>query len=151
MVTKLLLEGALIEVDCIAVLGGKKETHDFDSSLFPRTVCSPIVKKGNLIFISGLAGINVETNQLVGDDVVTQMSQIFMSADKMLNAAGVGWKDVLKTVDFIAPEGRINYRDTANVRRQYFGETLPASTGVFMNQLLRAGFLIQVDFVAVAD
>jgi len=150
VVEKLLPEGALIQVDCIAVMGGKKKTYDTASNLFPEA-CSPMVKKGNLIFLSSLAGINMETGKRVEGNVIAQMNQLFTNADKMLNIAGAAWEDVLKTVDFIAPEGGMNYRDTANARRQYFGEALPASTGVFMNRLLRAGSLIQVDFVAVAD
>ena len=148
VVEKLLTEDALIEVDCIAVLGGKKEIYDFDRNLFPQTLCSPMVKKGNLIFFSSLVGFNTETRRLIAGDVVAQMNQLYKNAGKMLIAADISWKDVLKTVDYIAPEGGMNYRNTANVRRQYFGDNLPASTGIFMNRL-KADSLVQVDFVAV--
>ncbi|MFC2042450.1 RidA family protein [Chloroflexota bacterium] len=150
VVERLPLEDALIEIDCIAVLGGKKKTYDIDGNPFAEA-CSPIVKKGNLVFFSSLASIDMKTGMLVEGDVVAQMNQLCANADKLLGTAEIGWKDVLKTVDYIAPEGGVNYRDTASIRRQYFGEALPASTGVFMNQLLRAGSLVQVDFVAVAD
>jgi enamine deaminase RidA (YjgF/YER057c/UK114 family) len=44
-----------------------------------------------------------------------------------------------------------NYRSTAEVRRQHFGESFPAATGIIVKSLMGKGALIEVDAVAVLD
>ena len=68
---------------------------------------------------------------------------------EILEAAGASFEDVVATTDYITISE--NYKATAEVRRQYFGESFPASTGVIVNGLLGRGVLIEINAVAVLD
>jgi len=153
VIEQCLQKSALIGIDCIAVIGNQKKWgHRFGRTDDQDLTYRPVVKKGKIVFISGMVSIDMDTNELIGKgDVAGQMNQIFINIDKMLKLAGVNRNDILKTADFVIPETEENYRLTADVRRDYFKESFPASTGVFVDELLSEGFLIEVDVIAVAD
>jgi enamine deaminase RidA (YjgF/YER057c/UK114 family) len=66
-----------------------------------------------------------------------------------LEAAGATFEDVVWTTDYITTKE--NYKATAEVRRQSFGESFPASTGIIVKSLLSEGALIEIDAVALLD
>ena len=112
----------------------------------------PAVRKGNILVLSGQASIDPETGKLLWPgDVVAQTRQIYQNIKAVLEAAGATFNDVVKTVDYITPSALGNYRATADVRREIFGEDFPAATGVVVNSLLRDGALIEIDVMAVLD
>jgi 2-iminobutanoate/2-iminopropanoate deaminase len=149
----LIPESALIEIDCIAVLGdARKVRYPLSWPHCQDPTCCSAVKKGNLIFISGVVGIDMDTSEIVGEgNVVRQTEQIYKNIEKIVDFFGASRDDVLRTVDFVMPEAERNYRGTADVRREYFGGVFPASTGVFVEKLLLQEALIEVDAVAVSD
>jgi enamine deaminase RidA (YjgF/YER057c/UK114 family) len=114
-----------------------------------RYTFSPAVRKGNLLFISGLTATD-EQGHIVGKgDIVAQTRQIFEKIKQILDAAGGSFADIVKTVDYIVTtEG---YRETAAVRRAYFHHGFPAATGVVVKELLRPDALIEIDAIAVLD
>ena len=112
---------------------------------------SPAVKKGNLLFISGMTSYDREGNKVGLGDLVAQTRQIFENMKDVLEAAGATFDDVVKTVDYIVPEVLPNYKATAQIRREYFKDNFPAATGVVVNRLLSKESLIEIDAVAVVD
>jgi enamine deaminase RidA (YjgF/YER057c/UK114 family) len=54
---------------------------------------------------------------------------------------------VVKTTDYIV--SRDNYRATADVRREFFGDPFPAATGAIVKEQFGRGVLIEIDAVAV--
>ena len=62
-------------------------------------------------------------------------------------AAGARPCDVVKTTEFITTTE--NYHETAEVRREFFGNGFPASTGVVVKRLLRRDALIEIEAIAV--
>jgi enamine deaminase RidA (YjgF/YER057c/UK114 family) len=110
------------------------------------------VKKSNLLFISGQGAIDYDTNEIVGkEDVVGQTRQIYKNIKTILEAAGASFDDVVKTTDYIVPDALPHYKDTAAIRREYFKNGFPASTGVIVHRLIRSEMLIEVDVIAVID
>lgn len=110
---------------------------------------SPAVKRGNLLFISGITAAD-ETGQIVEKgDIVGQTKRIFEKIGRILEAAGATFDDIVKTVDYITTTE--NYRGTAEVRRQYFKSGFPTATGVIVKGLLREDALIEIDAIAVVD
>ena len=81
---------------------------------------SPAVKKGNLLFISGMTSYDREGNKVGSGDVVAQTRQIFENMKDVLETAGATFDDVVKTVDYIVPEALQDYRATGEIRREYF-------------------------------
>ena len=127
----------------------KLEIIDPGWSYSTRYTFSPAVRKGNLLFISGLTATDDQGNIVGKGDIVAQTRQIFEKIKQILEAAGGSFADIVKTVDYIVTtEG---YRDTADVRRAYFRHGFPAATGVVVKDLLRPGALIEIDAIAVLD
>ena len=83
--------------------------------------------------------------------MVAQMRQAYQNVGSLLEAAGSGFADVMKTTDYIIPAALKNYRKTAGVRREFFGEEFPASTAVVVEQLSRKASLVEVEVTAVLD
>ena len=116
---------------------------------YDRYTFSPAVRKGNLLFISGLTATDEEGNLIGEGNIVAQTRHIFGQIEEILRAVGGSLDDIVKTVDYIVTTE--NYRDTASVRREVFPHGFPAATGIVVKELLRPGALIEIDAVAVLD
>ena len=58
--------------------------------------------------------------------------------------------NIVNTIEWVAPNGMMDYRKVGDVRRKYFGARFPSATGVSMYQILgRPEQLIEVTAVAV--
>src|SRR5579872_5277756 len=80
----------------------------------------------DLLFISGVAPLDAQSNLVGGDDVVAQTRQVFRNLQRILSAAGIGFSDVLRVTVYLTD---VNDRSRINpVRAEYFGSTRPAST-----------------------
>ena len=119
---------------------------------YKRLTFAPAVRKGNMLFISGTDATQVDpaTGKLiVRGDMVEQTTVIYEKLKAILEAAGATFEDVVWTTDYITTKE--NYKATAEVRRQYFGGSFPASTGIIVKSLLSEGALIEIDAVALLD
>ena len=114
---------------------------------YARYTFPPAVRRGNLLFISGITAVD-DDGTLVGEgDIVAQARYIYRRIEQVLRAAGGTLADVAQTTDYITTtEG---YRATAEVRREVFGDRFPAASGVIVAGLLRPGALIEIDAIAV--
>lgn len=117
-------------------------------NLGERYTFSPAVRKGNLLFISGMIARDPATGKMAGKgDIVSQADFIFRRMGEILKAAGGSYEDVVKTTDYVTTlEG---YRGTAEVRRKYFTKGFPAATGVVVKSLVSPDALIEIDAIAV--
>jgi 2-iminobutanoate/2-iminopropanoate deaminase len=115
-----------------------------------RYTFSTAVKRGNLLFISGLIARDNETGKVVGKgDIVSQADYIFQKMGDILTAAGGSYSDVVKTTDYVTTLDR--YKETADVRRRYFKDGFPAATGVVVKRLVNKDALIEIDAIAILD
>jgi enamine deaminase RidA (YjgF/YER057c/UK114 family) len=114
---------------------------------YNRYTFPPAVRRGNLLFISGLTAVDDDGNLVGAGDIVAQTRYIYRRMGEILAAAGAGFADVVKTTDYIITTE--SYRATADVRREVFGDRFPAATGVIVAGLLRPGALIEIDAIAV--
>ena len=114
-----------------------------------RYTFSPAVRKGNLLFISGLTATNSRGEVVGEDDIVVQTREIFKKIGKILEEAGASFDDIVKTVDYITTKQ--GYKGTADVRREFFKNGFPAATGIVVKELLRPEALIEIDAIAVLD
>ena len=58
------------------------------------------------------------------------MQEIYARLGHQLAVCGAGLDMVVKTTEFVTPEGLGDYRKTAEVRREVFAPPFPAATGV---------------------
>ena len=60
------------------------------------------VLSGNTLYTSGQIAINPKTGELVLDDIKTETTQVMENMKAVLEAAGMSYKDVIKTSIFIS-------------------------------------------------
>ena len=116
---------------------------------FEKMTFSPAIKSGNMLFISGIAATDDEGNVMHNDDMVAQTRVIYQKMEAILKEAGASFDNVVKTIDYITTVE--NYKKTAIVRREFFKNRFPASTGVVVKSLLKKGVLIEIEAVCVLD
>jgi enamine deaminase RidA (YjgF/YER057c/UK114 family) len=104
---------------------------------------------GRVVHISGQLPLD-RGRTLVGEDFAGQVRQVFANLGLALEAAGLGWADVVKLGIFVTElDGLADLRairdefvDTANP---------PASTLVQVVGLAQPGAMVEIEAVAVAD
>jgi 2-iminobutanoate/2-iminopropanoate deaminase len=107
-----------------------------------------LVEGSRTLYIAGQIPIDPQTGSLVGDgDIRIQTERVLDSMDAILQAAGLGFQNLVKVGIFLT-----NFDDFAAVNEIYgkrFGDAPPARTTV---QIARfpMGFLIEMDAIAVA-
>ena len=149
VMNRLLPPDAFLEVETAAVLGGQRQEiriPGWSDSHGPHGV-----RKGNLLYFSHQTGIDHTSGKVVEGDVLDQTRQAYRNMQRVVEAAGGTMGDVVKTIEFILMPTLEKYRGVADVRREFFGESFPAATGVVVNSIIEPGVLIQVDAIAVLD
>jgi enamine deaminase RidA (YjgF/YER057c/UK114 family) len=115
----------------------------------PRYTFSPVVRAGNLLFISGTTASDQDGRIVAPGDIVGQTRYIFQKFDALLKAAGAGFEHIVQTTEYITTTEK--YARTAEVRREFFRGRFPTATGVIVKGLLRDGALIEISALAVLD
>ena len=125
--------------------GGNREEFSVAGLAPPISHYCDAVRFGDLLFISGLVGVD-ERGHVVGEgDAARQTRQIFENMKKVLDAAGAGFADVLKVTVFMT---NIDDRPKINpVRQEFFGSARPASTLVEVRRLVRPDLLLEIEAV----
>jgi enamine deaminase RidA (YjgF/YER057c/UK114 family) len=152
IMNRLLFPEAMVEIDAVAVLEGERQEVMVPEwqARYGRLTYRPGVRKGRLLFVSGMAGGDPLTGQ-TSPDVEAQARTALTKIARVLEVAGGSLRDVVKTVDFITPAALAGYRATAQLRRELLGPDFPAATGVVVNRLLHPQYLIEIDAIAVLD
>lgn len=104
------------------------------------------VKWGDTLFISGVAPVD-RHGALVGpDDAVAQTRCILENMGHVLSLSGASFADVLKVTVYLTDiEDRILIDP---VRKEFFGETRPASTLIEVRNLAFEGMKVEIEAVA---
>jgi len=103
------------------------------------------VRFGNLLFVSGVPPTDAAGAVVGGDDVVEQTRQVLRNLQRVLEAAGAGFGDVLKVTVYLTDvedRARIN-----PVRQEFFGAARPASTLVGVSALAIPGMKVEIEAV----
>lgn len=104
------------------------------------------VRYGNLLFISGCVPFDDENRIVGGDDAAQQCRQVLTNIGKILAAANASFADVLKVTVYLTDVGD---RALINpVRREFFGQTRPASTLIGVAALVFPEMKVEIDAVA---
>jgi 2-iminobutanoate/2-iminopropanoate deaminase len=107
------------------------------------------VRAGDLLFVSGCVPVDSEGKLVGGGDFVAQTRQALENVGRVLEAAGVTFADVAKVTVYLTD---VDDRPRINpVRREFFGETRPASTLVEVSRLAIPGAKVEIEAVAVVS
>jgi 2-iminobutanoate/2-iminopropanoate deaminase len=109
---------------------------------------SHAVRFGNMLYTTGQ--VPVDSNGItVGNDIVAQARQVFGNLGSILDAAGSGWENVIKTTMYVT-----NIEDVAllsDLRSEVFGDVRPASVGIEVPRLWDPQHLIEIEVIAAID
>jgi 2-iminobutanoate/2-iminopropanoate deaminase len=108
-------------------------------------------KGGNLVFIGGQGGY-VHGRVIEKGDIAAQYKQIMENMKAILEDAGGSMNDIVKLVNYVAPEVTPESKDYAmisEIRKQYIPESFPVSTMVQVVGFMIKEMLIEVDAIAV--
>ncbi len=149
VVNRLLRPEGHVELEAVAVKGGERQ-----QIVLPEWKAQgnavPGTKKGRMLHISGQSAVDHATGESVGAyDVAAQAEQAYRNVSQVLAAAGYTLDDVVNTIEWVAPNGLMGYREVQEVRRKLFGQDFPSATGVMAHRFTRPETLFQVAAVAV--
>lgn len=103
------------------------------------------VRAGNLVFFSGQIALHPDTGEMVAGDVAAQTERVMASIAALLEAAGLGFADVVKSTIFL-----VDLTDFAVVNEIYgrsFPVAPPARSTVEVKGLPR-GALVEIEVIA---
>ena len=102
------------------------------------------IDAGDLVFVSGQAGIDPKTGT-VAEGIVAQAEQAFLNVAAVLSAVGLGWNDVVKTTLWLTKAedfGTVN-----DIYAKFVGDPAPARSTPILAALPR-GLLISIEAIA---
>ena len=102
------------------------------------------VKTENMIFISGQLGLNPADGTLP-EGIEAQTHQALKNLGAVLEAAGVGYEDVVRTMVFL--DNMDDFATVNAIYAEYFKESAPARSCVEVARLPKGG-LIEIEAIA---
>ncbi len=124
----------------------RREELRVDGLAEPLSHYTDAVRVGELLFVSGCIAVDGEGRLVGGDDVVAQTRQVFANVERVLDAAGATFADVVKVTVYL-----VDIEDRARidpVRQEVFGAARPASTLLEVSRLVLPGAKVEIEVVA---
>jgi enamine deaminase RidA (YjgF/YER057c/UK114 family) len=142
---------ALIQYDFIATREAPVAVNP-GWTRYQKLTYSPAVRAGKLLFMSGQGSLDPANERVLFDgDVVAQAEYTYGNVLKVLEAAGGGPQNLVKTIEYVTPAALARYREVARVREKLLAQPFPASTGLVCEALLRPEMQIEIDPFAVLE
>jgi enamine deaminase RidA (YjgF/YER057c/UK114 family) len=110
------------------------------------------VASGELVIVAGQTGI--DEDGVVAAGLAAQTRQAFHNLGRALEAAGVGYQDVIKTSTFLV--GPDSIPEFMEARKSVFADiypsgTYPPNTLLVVTRLVEEALLVEVEAIAVRD
>jgi reactive intermediate/imine deaminase len=109
---------------------------------------SQAVKAGNTVYLSGQIPLDPATMLLVEGPIDAQIRRVFENLKAVAEAAGGGFKDVVKLNVFLTDLG--HFARVNEIMAEYFAEPYPARAAIGVAALPR-GAAVEMDAVLVLD
>lgn len=109
------------------------------------------LKAGAGAYLSGhtASEYDPETKRMVvRGDMTTQVRTAWQKIGAILEAAGYGYGDVVRVVEYLRPEGIDRYAEAAAVRAEVLGSNRPAVHTVPVKSLLRPEAFLEIEVTA---
>ena len=108
---------------------------------------SRAVRTGPFIAVTGCAAIGPD-GKLVGEgDAYRQAQRCIEVIEEVLQAAGAGLEDVVRTRMFVTDIDR--WEEIGRAHREAFGKIMPAATMVEVSRLIDPAMLVEIEADAV--
>ena len=129
-----------------------KNIIEVDPAKFPwldlnrYTFCMGAENAG-ILYLSGQTASEYDPQQgrvACKGDLLDQTRVIYEKLAVVLEAAGMGFDNVVQTVDYIDATALPQYRQTGEIRKQYLKDSPVGATGIVIERLLRPDAFIEV-------
>ena len=110
---------------------------------------SRAVKVDKLVEVSGTIALDKHGKSLGINDPYIQTREIIKIAQRILQEAGSGLEDVIRTRIFVTDISR--WEEVGKAHREFFGQIKPATTMVEVSALIRPEAMVEIEFTAVLD
>jgi 2-iminobutanoate/2-iminopropanoate deaminase len=107
---------------------------------------SAAISVGPFVYASGQIPIDPSTGELASGGIAEQTAQVLTNVSAVLEAAGLGLNDVVKTTVFLTDMA--DFADMNSVYAEYFAEPFPARSSVAVAGLPK-GASVEIEVVAV--
>ena len=124
----------------------KKLTIDTDRAPEAIGPYSQAVKYDGILYCSGQIGLDPETMQLAGSDIVSQSKQVMKNLGEVLRASGSNFNDVLKCTIFLADMD--DFTKVNEIYGEVFKEFPPARETVAVKSLPKNA-LVEISCIAI--
>lgn len=143
LISRLHLPGVLVSVD-VSASRHPKQKVDPGWGRYDALACSPAVRAGRTLFVSGVSALNPATGELKAGDVGAQSAAAYGSLIALLEHEGLGTADLLETTEYCVATAIPDYRAVAGVRADLLSPPWPASTGAICVGLVHPDALLEV-------
>jgi len=106
---------------------------------------SQAIRTGDHLFVSGMVALDPKSGELLGSDAAAQANQALKNLGAVLEAAGLSYKDVVKTTVFLLDMN--DFAAVNEVYAKYFDANKPARSTVAVVGLPK-GARVEVDAIA---
>ena len=107
---------------------------------------SQAVKAGNTIYVSGQLPVDPATGEFAGDDIAAQTKQSLTNIKNILEKAGGGMENVVKTTVLLSDIG--DFAAMNEVYATFFKEPFPARAA-FQVAAIPKGAKVEIEAIAV--
>ena len=109
---------------------------------------SQAIDAGDTVYCSGQVGLDPQSGELVTGGLEAQTERALRSLGAVLEAAGLGYADVVKTTCFLVDIG--DFAAFNAIYARYFPEPPPARS-TFAVAALPKGARVEIEAIALAD
>lgn len=106
---------------------------------------SQAIEVNGMVYTSGQLPINPATGEFAGSDIKSQAEQSLKNVKAILEEAGIGMQNVVKTTVFLADMA--DFAAMNEVYASYFSAPFPARSAVAVKTLPK-GALVEIECVA---
>lgn len=108
---------------------------------------SRAVRVGNLVEVTGTVAVNDQQELVGGDSAYEQTLFILQKIEKILERAGAGLQDVVRTRMFVTDIAR--WEEYGKAHGTFFRDIRPCTTMVEVSRLIDPAFLIEIEATAI--
>jgi enamine deaminase RidA (YjgF/YER057c/UK114 family) len=110
---------------------------------------SHVAKVGKTLCIAGQVARDIQGRLVGKGDFDAQAGQVYTNLKNILQEAGGGLKNIVKTTTILTHYG--NVETCRMIRNEFFGEIMPPNTLLIIESLASPDFMIEVEAIAVLD
>lgn len=108
---------------------------------------SRAVKTGNIVEVTGTVAVDAEGKLAGGDSAYEQTRFVIGKIEKVLQQAGAGLGDVVRTRIFVTDISR--WEEYGRAHGEFFRDIRPCTTMVEVSRLIAPEYLVEIEATAV--